>query len=75
MMRTRYSYRGVPGTYKRGEAERSKQDFMIDTAGGIMEYMRGGHNGRYVVKRIDDAHGNVVSYPQPRDAGGKQITV
>lgn len=75
MMRTRYSYRGVPGTYERGKAERSKQDFMIGTAGGIMEYMRGVRNERYVVKRIDDAHGNVVSYPQPRDAGGKQITV
>lgn len=37
----RYAFDGTPGTYERGQAERARQDAMIEAAGGLLAYMRG----------------------------------
>lgn len=41
MTRTRYAYDGMPGTYERGNKERSRQDTLVQAAGGMCAYLRG----------------------------------
>lgn len=36
-----YVYDGTPGTYERGNAERARQDRMVQEAGGMLDYLRG----------------------------------